>query len=78
MSKPKGFLAAYHTTLTQAGAENITIRVTRDRPGATIRVRLNGRTASHHIQQSILRQGTAEQGEEAARAVLKELGCPNM
>lgn len=75
MSEPKGFLAAYHKTLTEAGAESITIGAHRDRPGLVIHIRLLGRRAVHHITVRDLRAGTVEQGAEAARAVLKELGC---
>jgi len=73
MSEPKGFLASYHTTLTQAGAEDITMHFQRDHPGAVIHIRFGGRLAVHYITARDLRQGTAEQGVEAARAVLKEM-----
>jgi len=74
MSEAKGFLATYHTALTQAGADSVTIGAYPDRAGLVIHIRLRGRRAVHHITVRDLRQGTAEQGEEAARAVLKELG----
>jgi len=41
------------------------------------RVTANGRTVEHRTSQAILRSGRPEDGRDAAKKVLEELGCLN-
>jgi hypothetical protein len=72
------FLSAYRKVLEEVGlgvwispnVQTNDLLVTLKLPNGTMR-------AVHNIQQNISRQATAEQGAEAARAVLKEIGWPD-
>lgn len=77
MNEQIRFLVAYHQILKAAGIGKIRIAPDPLFPRLAITIkRPNGQLLVHYIQENILRQATAEQGEEAARAVLKELGWP--
>jgi len=71
------FLSAYRKTLEMAdvGRVRISAHPTRRLFVVTITDDLDRRVV-HHIQDSVVRQGTACQGAEAALAVLKEFGWP--